>query len=179
MRWIGHSFGGRVVAEVMAHRPELVEQAVLLDPALVVPADYAAFLAAEELAGDGSFASPEEAVEATFAGLLRRPPEMLAEEVREHLAEGEDGRFRFRYSREAVAAGYLSVAEPPPPWWRTKVPTLILAGMESKFVSVGEVAAYGQGLGDRLKVEVVPGGHSLLWDAFDETAGAIEAFFAI
>jgi hypothetical protein len=48
--------------------------------------------------------------------------------------------------------------------------------MESKFVSVGEVAAYTQGMGDRLKVEVVPGGHSVLWEAFDETAAAVDAF---
>jgi hypothetical protein len=48
--------------------------------------------------------------------------------------------------------------------------------MESKFVSVGEVAAYTQGLGDRLEVEVVPGGHGVLREAFEETAGAIDAF---
>jgi lipase len=175
-RWIGHSFGGRLVAEVMCSRPDLVERAVLLDPALVVPADYAALLAEQELAADESFASPEEAVEATVAGLARRSPEALAEEVREHLVEGDDGRFRFRYSPQAVAAGYLVMADLPPPWWRTSIPTLIVAAIESKFVAVGEVAAYTQGMGDRLKVEVVPGGHSVLWEAFEETAAAIDAF---
>ena len=174
--WIGHSFGGRLVAEVMGNRPELVERAVMLDPALVVPADYAALLAEQELAADVSYASPEEAVEACFENTSRRPARSVEEDIRDQLAQGDDGRFRFRYSPEAVAAGYLEVAELPPPWWRTGIPTLIVAGMESKFVSVGEVAAYTQGMGDRLKVEVVPGGHSVLWEAFDETAAAIDAF---
>lgn len=176
--WIGHSFGGRVVAELVAARPELVERAVLLDPALTVPLDYSHFLADQELAGDGSFASVEEAVEQTFTGLFRRPSELLEEEVREHLVLGEDGRFRFRYSREAVAAGYVEVAAPPPAWERAGIPTLILAGAISKFVSVGEVELYRAALGDLLEVVVVPGGHSVLWDAFDETANAIEAFIA-
>jgi lipase len=174
--WIGHSLGGRLVAEVMAYRPELVERAVMLDPALVVPADYAALLAEQELTAEESYATPEEAVEACFEDKSRRPGRSVEEEIRDQLAQGGDGRFRFRYSPEAVAAGYLEVAKLPPPWWRTAIPTLIIAGMESKFVSVGEVAAYTQGMGGRLKVEVVPGGHSVLWEAFDETAAAIDAF---
>jgi lipase len=174
--WIGHSFGGRLVAELTAQRPDLVERAVLLDPALTVPPDYAEVLAQQELAADESFASPEEAVQATFAGLLRRPNQLLEEDVREHLVLGGDGRYRFRYSREAVAAVYLEVAVPPPAWEDQAVPTLIVAGASSKFVSVGEVEHYRSALGEKLQVVVVPGGHSVLWDAFDETAGAIERF---
>src|SRR5688572_19752174 len=34
--WIGHSFGGRLVAELATRHPERVERAVLLDPALHV-----------------------------------------------------------------------------------------------------------------------------------------------
>ena len=174
--WIGHSFGGRLVAEVMARRPELVERAVLLDPALTVPPDYADFLADQELTADESFATVDEAVERTFAGLFRRPSALLEEEVAEHLVQGDDGRYRFRYSHEAVAAGYVEVAAPPPPWQREGIPSLIVAGAVSKFVSVGEVELYRAALGDLLQVVVVPGGHSVLWDAFDETADAIERF---
>jgi lipase len=174
--WIGHSFGGRLIAELIGLRPELVERAVMLDPALVAPADYSQMLAQQELAGDGSFATVEEAVEQTFAGLLRRPNELLEEEVREHLVRGHDGRFRFRYSREAVAAGYMDLGSPPPAWEREGIPTLLVAGAASKLVSIGEVELYRAALGDLLHVVVVPGGHSVLWDAFDETADAIDAF---
>lgn len=173
--WIGHSFGGRLVAEMLAARPDLVERAVLLDPALAVPADYADLLAEQERSTDGSFASVDEAVAATLAEHPRASQELLAAEIREQLMD-EEGRVRCRYSPEAVAAGFREVARPMPSWWQAGVPTLLIAATESKFVSLGEAAVYGQGLGDRLKIEVVPGGHSVLWDAFDETAGAIEAF---
>jgi lipase len=174
--WIGHSFGGRLVAELMATRPELVQRAVLLDPALVVPPDYAQMLAEEELATDRSFATKDEAVEQTVAGLLRAADDAVAGEVREHLVRGNDGRFRFRYSPDAVAAGYLEVAAPSPAWEQAGIPTLVVAAAESKFVSVGEADRYRRSLADRFQLVVVPGGHMVFWEAFEETADAIETF---
>jgi lipase len=174
--WVGHSLGGRLVAELIARRPELVRKAVLLDPALTVPPDYAAFLAEEELAEDSAYASPEDAVDAWTANLFRPASDSVKEELREQIVQGEDGRYRFDYSPEVVAAGYLAVAALPPPWERAGVPTLIVAGLASKFVSVGEVEHYRAALGDKLDVVVVPAGHSVLWDAFGETADAIERF---
>jgi pimeloyl-ACP methyl ester carboxylesterase len=174
--WIGHSFGGRLVAELMARRPELVERAVLLDPALTVPPDYAAFLAEQELAADVCFATVEEGIEACVAGLFRPASAAVRAEVAEQLVEGADGRFRFDYSPAVVAAAYLAIAPLPSPWERAAIPTLIVAGLASKFVSVGEVEHYRAVLGEKLQVVVVPAGHSVLWDAFDETADAIEGF---
>jgi lipase len=174
--WIGHSFGGRLVAELIARRPELVRKAVLLDPALTVPPDYAGFLAEQEVADDVSFATPGEGVDAWTANLFRPASDAVKEEIREQLVQGDDGRYRFDYSPEVVAAGYLAVAALPPPWERAGVPTLIVAGLASKFVSVGEVEHYRAGLGDKLDIVVVPAGHSVLWDAFDETDDAIERF---
>jgi lipase len=176
--WIGHSFGGRLVLDLAARRPALVERAVLLDPALIVPPDYGRLLADQELATDRSFATVEEAIEQSFAGLLRRPSSLLEEEVREHLARGEDGRYRFRYSPQAVAAGYLEVAEVPPAIGSAGVPTLVVAGTYSKYVSLGEAELFRAALGDLFTAIVVPGGHMVLWDAFDETADAIERFLA-
>jgi hypothetical protein len=40
------------------------------------------------------------------------------------------------------------------------------------------VARLRDGLGERLTVAEVPGDHIVLWDAFEETAGAIERFLA-
>jgi lipase len=174
--WIGHSFGGRLVAELIARRPELVRKAVLLDPALTVPPDYAAFLAEEELAANVSYTTPEEAVAAWTGNLFRPVSDAVRAEIGEQLVRGDDGRIRFDYSPEVVAAGYLAIAPLPAPWERGGVPTLIVAGLASKFVSVGEVEHYRASLGDKLSVVVVPAGHSVLWDAFDETADAIERF---
>jgi lipase len=74
--WIGHSFGGRLVAEIAARRPDLVERAILLDPALWVPTDLAEPLAQGELAKE-PYASPEEALEARQASVEHTPLELL------------------------------------------------------------------------------------------------------
>ena len=180
--WIGHSFGGRLVVELTARRPELVRRAVLLDPALWVPPDFAAARAEEQLAGP-SFGSPEEALEARATGaglgwLAHTPREALEEEIAEHLVQSPDGRWRNRYSPEAVAAAWHGMATEPPAFDRLRVPTLLLLGSRSKLVSGGELEAYRAALGDLLEVVVVPGGHILLWDAYDETSQAVAAFLS-
>jgi lipase len=176
--WIGHSFGGRLALDLAARRPELVQRAVLLDPALIVPPDYGRLLADEELASERSYATVEEAVEQSFTGLLRRPTPLLEEEIREHLLQGEDGRYRFRYSPQAVATGYVEVAEVPSAIGAARIPTLVVAATHSKFVSLGEVELFRAALGDLFTAVVVPGGHMVLWEAFEETADAIERFLA-
>jgi pimeloyl-ACP methyl ester carboxylesterase len=96
--------------------------------------------------------------------------------MREHLVQGEDGLLRYRYSQPAAAAMHIELARRPPPFERLRVPTLLVVGAESKLVSAAEVELYRAALGELLQVAVMPGGHSPLWDAFDETAGAIEEF---
>lgn len=179
--WIGHSFGGRLVVELAARDPDLVRRAVLLDPALWIPADIARERADEQVPAP-SFASPEEAVEARVAGtglgwLAHTPRTYVEEEVNEHLAESPDGRLRYRYSPEAVAAAYLEMATEPPPFGSVRVPTLLVLGSRSKLVSGAEVERYRAALGDLLRVVVASGGHIPLWDSFEETADAISGFF--
>lgn len=176
--WIGHSFGGRLILELAAGRPELVDRAVLLDPAIVFPADYTRFLAEEELASDISFESPQAAIDAAVVDFPKTPREIVEEEVRTHLEGHNDARWRWRYSREAVAAGYLSVAAPPPAFDRLRAPILVVAGAQSKFVSVGEAELFRAALGNLFELVVVPAGHRVLWDAFNETADAIDRFLA-
>ena len=177
--WIGHSFGGRLVMEITAKEPELVHRAVLLDPAIFAPPQIVRELADEELV-ERSFGSVEEAIAAreVSGGLVSTPRAILEEEMSVHLLAGEDGRFRFRYSQPSVAADYLEIGTPPPPFEALRVPTSLVVGAHSKIVSAGESELYRAALGDLLNVVVVPGGHSVLWDAFDETADAIEAFLA-
>jgi lipase len=177
--WIGHSFGGRLVMEITARQPELVQRAVLLDPAIFAPPQIARQLAEEELV-ERSFASVDEAIDAReiAGGLVSTPRAMLEEEMSVHLVAGEDGRLRYRYSRPSVAADYLEIGTPPPPYEALRVPTLLVVGAHSKIVSAGESELYRAALRDLLQVVVVPGGHTVLWDAFDETRDAIEAFLA-
>ena len=176
--WIGHSFGGRLVMEITAKEPELVHRAVLLDPAIFAPPQIVRELADGELV-ERSFGSVDEAIAAreVSGGLVSTPRAILEEEMSVHLLAGEDGRFRYRYSQPSVAADYLEIGTPPPPFEALRVPTLLVVGAHSKIVSAGESELYRAALGDLLNVVVVPGGHSVLWDAFDETADAIEGFF--
>lgn len=175
--WVGHSFGARLVAEITARHPELVERAVLLDPALWLSPELTSRLAEEELKGL-SFASSEEAVEHRLltGGLMHTPRAVVEQEMIEHLVEGADGRFRNRYSGEAVAAAWREMSTDPPAWDRLNVPTLLVVASHSKHMSAAEVELYRAALGSLLTVVVVPGGHSVLWDAPEETASAIEGF---
>jgi lipase len=176
--WIGHSFGGRLVLELAAREPARVERAVLLDPAVWVPPPVA-FDRAEAMRRDESFASPEEAVEARIAagGIPFTPRAFLEEELPEHLARGEDGRYRYRYARSAVVAAYSEMAKAPP-LEPLRVPTLLVYGERSEVVPEQAVEFCRVTYGAQLEVVAVPGNHIVLWDAFAETADAIETFLA-
>jgi lipase len=103
--WIGHSFGGRLVAELTAQEPHLVERAVLLDPALQILPHVALDLAELERR-EVSFASVDEAVQARYDSgrVLLAPRGLLLEDEADHLEPGHDGRLRYRYCKSAVIA---------------------------------------------------------------------------
>jgi lipase len=172
--WIGHSFGGRLVLELIARQPELAQGVVLIDPAIHVPPEFAQQYAAQERE-EKVYGSAAEAM-AGWAGLFHAPRKILEEEMREHLVADDDGRLRYRYSQPAAAQIHLELSCRPPPVEQLTVPTLLVVGAESKLVSAAEDERYRAALGDRLEVVVTPGGHSPLWDAFPETAGAVERF---
>ena len=174
--WVGHSFGGRLVMELTARAPELVERAVLLDPAIWVPPPIALKRAEAERA-DRSFATPEDALlEDRITGLHHTPRELLDEELREHLVEHDDGRLRYRYAQSAVVAAYGEMAKTPPPFELLRVPTLLVRGALTDVVPEVLAETYREGVGETCEVVTVPGGHIVLWDAFDETADAVAEF---
>jgi lipase len=175
--WIGHSFGGRLTMQIAAVRPDLVRRAVLLDPAIFVPPFHAKELA-EEARREESYHSVDEALEARIvrSGLAHTPRAILEEEIEQHCVEREDGRLGLRYSCDCVGEAYMQMATPPPAFAGLRMPTLMIVGSLSKLVSAGEVELYRRALGELFTLEVVPGGHSVLWDAYEETAAAIDAF---
>lgn len=177
--WLGHSFGARVAFEVAAASPERVERLVLLDPAIHIhPA--VGLHAAENARRDRSYASFSEAIDRRYeeSVLTRAPRELLETELREHLVEDGDGRWRYRYSQSAVVAAYGEMSRQPPAFDRVPVPTLLVLGEESYLPYDHLLDAHRAALGEELRVERVPGGHTVLWDALDETAAAVEAFLA-
>ena len=173
--WLGHSYGGRLVAELAARDPERVERAVLLDPALQVLPHVALDLAEQERK-DASHVSVQEAVAVRYdmGRVLLAPREVVEAADALHLEAGPDGRLRYRYCKSAVVAAWSDMATPPPE--PARVPTLIVLGEQSWLMLDDQVKAYRTRLGELVEVVKVPGGHTVYWDAFDETTAALEAF---
>ena len=88
--WVGHSFGGRLVAELAARDPERVERAVLLDPALQVLPHVAFDLAEMRARATSRTPSVEDAVQARYdAGrVLLAPRDRVIESDRGHWSPG-------------------------------------------------------------------------------------------
>src|SRR4051812_28424507 len=170
--WVGFSLGGRLVAELAHAHPERVERVVLLDPALHLPEGFANEAAEAECA-DESFASPDDAIQARYdsGSVLPTPREFLEEEMRQHLVQGEDGRFRFRYSKPAAVAAWGEMARPVVPV--ANVPTLMVLGTESYVPNDEQPARYERALGHDFALARLRSGHSVLWDAFDDCADCV------
>ncbi len=176
--WLGHSFGGRLAFERLAREPVDGARLVLLDPAIVLPS-HVALWAAENARAERRYESFEEAIDRRYEeSQLRSAPRGLVEdELREHLVESADG-WRYRYAQAAVVVAYSELATAPPPFAAVRVPTLLVLGADSYLPYDTLLEPHREALGDLLEVVTVPGGHTVLWDALDETAGAVASFLA-
>lgn len=173
--WIGHSLGGRLVLEVAALAPGRIRRAVLLDPSIdLLP--HVSYDFAERERADVTFESPEEAIQARLDSGSLAPRELLEEEMAEHLVQSPDGRFRFRYCQAAVVSLYGELCTPPPPPETLRAPTLLLHSRDFGLVREGQIEAYRAALGERLQLAEVRGGHIVYWDAYEETAAAVDRF---
>jgi lipase len=177
--YIGHSFGGRLAFELAARSPDLVERLVLLDPAIKLHPEVALF-AAENARKERSYISFESGIEQRYveSQLHRAPRELLEEELRTHLVPDDEGLYRYRYSQAAVVAAYGEMASEPPPFEDVRIPTLLVLGEQSYLPYDHLLDAHRAALDDLLQVVVVPGGHTVLWDALEETSEAISAFLS-
>lgn len=174
--WIGHSFGGRLVAEAAAVAPERSERLVLLDPALGVPAALALRNAEIERL-DWSFATVDGALNALLSSdsVLAAPRDVVEAFVRDDVRKGPDGRFRFSFSPAAVVVAWSEMALPAPAF--AQLPTLILRAATPLFTPDGALESrYREVLGELLTMATVPNGHNLLWESPQETGEAIERF---
>ncbi len=173
--FVGHSFGGRLVLELAALDADRLERVALLDPAIQILPHVGLDFAERERA-DNSFDSPDEAIAARLETSTTIPRAFLEEEVREHLVRHRDGRFRFRYCQSAVVSLYGELCTPPPPPETLRTPTLLLHAGQFGLVRDEQLESYAAALGDRVEMVEVSGGHIVYWDAYEETAAAVEGF---
>ena len=176
---VGHSFGGRLAFELAALAPSLVPKLVLLDPAILLPG-HVALAAAENARTEKTYVSFDELVDRRYdeSQLHSAPRELVEEDLAPHVETGGDGRLRYRYCQSAVVAAYGEMASEPPSFESVRVPTLLVLGEHSYLPYDHLLDAHRAALGDLLEVVVVPGGHSVLWDALEETSAAIARFLA-
>lgn len=174
---VGHSFGGRLAFELAARAPKLVPGLVLLDPAILLPPEVALF-AAENARKERAYVTFDEGIEQRYveSQLHRASQEVLEEELRSHLVPSDDGLYRYRYCQSAVVVAYGEMASEPPSFEQVRIPTLLVLGERSYLPYDHLLDAHQEAVGDLLEVVVVPGGHTVLWDAFEETAAAVSSF---
>ena len=108
--------------------------------------------------------------------LTTAPRELVETELREHLVPDDDGRWRYRYCQSAVVAAYGEMTREQPAFTRVRIPTLLLLGETSYLPYDALLDDHAAALGDLLEVVRIPAGHTVLWDALADTAGAIERF---
>jgi lipase len=173
--WLGHSYGGRLILELAALEPDRIERAVLLDPAIdLLP--HVGFDMAEDHRPDRVFGSVEEAIHARLERNPATPRRFVEEEAREHLVESSGGTYRWRYCQSAVVFAYGELCVPAPPPATLRAPTLLVHAEQFGLVRDDQLEAYRAALGDRLQTAAVPGGHMVIWDAYDDTAAVVAAF---
>jgi lipase len=176
---IGHSFGGRLAFELAARAPKLVPRLVLLDPAIhVLP--HVALFAADNARKDRAYVSFDELIDRRYdeSQLHGAPRNLVADDLASHVVLDDDGRYRYRYCQSAVVAAYGEMASLPPRFEDVRVPTLLILGEQSYLPYDHLLDAHEEALGDLLEVVVVPGGHTVLWDAFEKTVAAVSEFLA-
>jgi lipase len=166
--WVGHSFGGRLVLELAARRPELIRRAVLLDPAIQLLPHVAAFIADRERE-EPVYASPEAFADARDDD---PPRELVLEEAALHCEIRDDGTLRRRTCQPAVISIYGELASEPPPAETLRAPALLIYAPAYGLVREEQLAAYA----GRAEILPVSGMHIVMWDAFDEVAAAVERF---
>jgi len=173
---IGEGFGGRIAIDYAVRCQERITSLSLLDPP-IAPRPALMHAAARAERNGGGYAGLDDAVERRRReeGLVHTPRGLLEEEMAEHLVADEDGRVRYRYSREAAAQAYETMARPEMRLGEVLCPTLVVRGVESPLMTEPDLETFGDSV-RRLRMEEVPGGHVVLWDALAETSAYVRDF---
>jgi lipase len=175
---IGHSFGGLITTHLMATASYRVDRAVLLDPAIAVDPAYC-YDEAEANRTPMSWASLDEAK--AYRRTLRVPAGFAGSDADcdDHLEQGPDGRFRFRFCAGAAICAWSEMARPAPGVGGLDIPLLLVTASQAPYVTQATRDWLRGDLGDDFSEVVVDASHMLYWDAYDETMAHVRAFLGL
>ncbi|MBS0624418.1 MAG: alpha/beta fold hydrolase [Verrucomicrobia bacterium] len=172
--WVGHSFGGRLIFDLIARSPERVRRGVSMEPVIEVSPELVMHRATQELTGDvwdslDAFLASRENTGADI------DVELYKEKLADHFEALPDGRVRRRTCQPAVISIFSEFAKPCAPPETITAPTMLLYAPAFGLVTPAQRAAYEPYVEE---VVEVPGLHDVFNTAYEETAAAVERFCA-
>ena len=108
--------------------------------------------------------------------LHHAPRELVEQDLAGHVVLDDGGRNRYRYCQSAIVAAYGEMASQPPRFEDVRVPRFSSSGSSRTSPTITCSTLIGRCWATSWRSSSCPGGHSVLWDALDETAAAISAF---
>ncbi|MCB1273876.1 MAG: alpha/beta hydrolase [Leucobacter sp.] len=169
--WVGHSFGGRLILELIARFPERVRRAVATEPVIRITPELAHHRAEQERVG-GSWDSLEAFV-ASRENTGDIDVERYIADVAKDFEQREDGSISRRTDQCAIVSIFGQFASPAPPPETITVPLMLLYSPAFGMVTREQVEAYRPYVEE---IVGVPGLHAVLVSAYDETTAAVERF---
>lgn len=171
--WLGHSFGGRLILELIARFPERVRRAVATEPVIQITPELAHHRAEQERVG-GSWESLEDFV-ASRENTGDIDVERYIADMAKDFEQREDGRFHRRTDQCAIVSIFGQFASPAPPPETVTVPLMLLYSPAFGMVTPEQVEAYRPYVEE---IVGVSGLHAVLVSAYEETTTAVERFLA-
>jgi 2-(acetamidomethylene)succinate hydrolase len=139
---VGHSLGARNAVVAGAIYPHLVAAVVAVDFTPFIPADVFDALDARVAAGARPFGGPEEVRSYLSNRYPRLPPAAIERRAVHGYVSAGDGTWRPLASVDAVAATCAGLREDFAPYVLSlEVPTLLVRGADSRFVTPGALEA--------------------------------------
>jgi lipase len=171
---IGHSLGGNLAIRLLAAHPKRVRRVVLLDPALMIPAETATENATYAMS-DQSFRTQDALVEARRAGRSEAAIPYSDDDTRIASYKGEDKRWRMNYERAAVVAMWSELSRSLPPLVQARQALLVVA-TQAQLVQQPQITYLEENFEELLTQVELDLGHMLYWDDL-EAVGRIVAGF--